>query len=78
MDRLLRALSVSEAGIARMTISDKAGSLMEWNDDGNFHSAIFEKLFSRQMFEPKEAPLSLQFLLSKECSSKFRTLADET
>jgi hypothetical protein len=34
MDRLLRALSVSEAGIARMTISDKAGSLMEWNDDG--------------------------------------------
>jgi hypothetical protein len=34
MDRLLRALSVSEEGIARMTISDKAGSLMEWNDDG--------------------------------------------
>jgi hypothetical protein len=34
MDRLLRALSVSEEGIARMTISDKACSLMEWNDDG--------------------------------------------
>ena len=34
MDRLLRALSVSEEGIARMTISDKTGSLMEWNDDG--------------------------------------------
>src|SRR5258705_13264354 len=34
MNRLLRALSVSEEGIARMTISDKAGSLMEWNDDG--------------------------------------------
>ena len=34
MDRLLRALSVSEEGIALMTISDKAGSLMEWNDDG--------------------------------------------
>jgi hypothetical protein len=34
MDCLLRALSVSEEGIARMTISDKAGSLMEWNDDG--------------------------------------------
>jgi hypothetical protein len=34
MDRLLRALSVSEEGIALMTVSDKAGSLMEWNDDG--------------------------------------------
>jgi hypothetical protein len=34
MDRLLRALSVSEEGIAQMTISDKACSLMEWNDDG--------------------------------------------
>jgi hypothetical protein len=33
MDRLLRALSVSEEGIAQMTISDKACSLMEWNDD---------------------------------------------
>jgi hypothetical protein len=34
MDRLLLALRVSEEGITRMTISDKAGSLMEWNDDG--------------------------------------------
>ena len=34
MDCLLRALSVSEEGIAQMTISDKACSLMEWNDDG--------------------------------------------
>jgi hypothetical protein len=34
MDCLLRALSVSEEGIARMKISDKAGFLMEWNDDG--------------------------------------------
>ena len=34
MNRLLRALSLSEEGIAQMTISDKAGSLMEWNDDG--------------------------------------------
>ena len=33
MDRLLRALSVSEEGLAQMTISDKACSLMEWNDD---------------------------------------------
>jgi hypothetical protein len=33
MDRLLRALSVSEKGLARMTNSDKACSLMEWNDD---------------------------------------------
>jgi hypothetical protein len=33
MDRLLRALSVSEKGLAQMTISDKTCSLMEWNDD---------------------------------------------
>jgi hypothetical protein len=33
MDRLLRALSVSEEGIAEMAISDKACSLMEWNDE---------------------------------------------
>jgi hypothetical protein len=34
MDRLLRALSVSEAGLAQMTKADKACCLMEWNDDG--------------------------------------------
>ena len=33
MDRLLRALSVSEQGLAQMTMSDKACCLMEWNDD---------------------------------------------
>ena len=33
MDRVLRALSVSERGIARMTESDKACCIMEWNDD---------------------------------------------
>ena len=33
MDRLLRALSVSEAGLAKMTKADKACCLMEWNDD---------------------------------------------
>jgi hypothetical protein len=33
MDRLLRALSVSEHGLAQMNNSDKACSLMEWNDD---------------------------------------------
>jgi alkylhydroperoxidase family enzyme len=33
MDRLLRALSFSEQGLAQMTISDKACCLMEWNDD---------------------------------------------
>jgi hypothetical protein len=32
MDRLLRALSVSDQGLAQMTKSDKACSLMEWND----------------------------------------------
>jgi hypothetical protein len=31
MDRLLRALSVSERGLAQMNKSDKACSLMEWN-----------------------------------------------
>ncbi len=35
MDRLLRALSVSENGIAQLTKSDKACCLMEWNDDFN-------------------------------------------
>jgi hypothetical protein len=33
MDFLLRALGVSEQGLAQMTKSDKACSLMEWNDD---------------------------------------------
>jgi hypothetical protein len=33
MDRLLRALSVSEQGLAQMAPSDKACCVMEWNDD---------------------------------------------
>ena len=33
MDRLLRALSVSEKGIDQLSSSDKACCLMEWNDD---------------------------------------------
>ena len=33
MDRLLRALSLSEKGISQLTKSDKACSLMEWNDE---------------------------------------------
>jgi hypothetical protein len=33
MDCLLRALSVSEQGLAQMTKSDKAYCLIEWNDD---------------------------------------------
>jgi hypothetical protein len=33
MDSVLRTLSVSEKGIARMTNSDKVCCLMEWNDD---------------------------------------------
>ena len=32
-DRLSRALSVSDQGLAQMTKSDKACSLMEWNDN---------------------------------------------
>jgi hypothetical protein len=35
MDRLLRALSVSETGMAQLTKSDKACCLMEWNDDSS-------------------------------------------
>jgi hypothetical protein len=34
MDDLLRALSFSEQGLSQMNNSDKACSLMEWNDDG--------------------------------------------
>ena len=46
MDRLLRALSVSEQGLAQMTKSDKACCLMEWNDDGQTSFAeIGEILF---------------------------------
>jgi hypothetical protein len=33
MDRLLLALSFSEAGLAQMNKTDKACCLMEWNDD---------------------------------------------
>jgi hypothetical protein len=32
-DRVLRALSFSEEGIAQLTKTDKACCLMEWNDD---------------------------------------------
>jgi hypothetical protein len=33
MDRILRALSVSENGIKQLSKSDKACCLMEWNDE---------------------------------------------
>jgi hypothetical protein len=33
MERVLSALSYSNAGLAQMTANDKACSLMEWNDD---------------------------------------------
>jgi hypothetical protein len=33
MDGVLRALSVSELGLAQMNNSDKQCSIMEWNDD---------------------------------------------
>jgi hypothetical protein len=35
MDRVLRALSVSENGICQLSKSEKACCLMEWNDDRN-------------------------------------------
>jgi asparagine synthase (glutamine-hydrolysing) len=47
MDCVLRALSVSEQGLARMSKSDKACCLMEWNDDRqNSLKEIWEILFS--------------------------------
>jgi len=33
MNCLLRALNVSESGLARLTTADKICCLMEWNDD---------------------------------------------
>ena len=33
MDSVLRGLSVSERGVPQMNKSDKASSIMEWNDD---------------------------------------------
>ena len=33
MDRVLRALCVSEGAISQLTETDKACCLMEWNDD---------------------------------------------
>jgi hypothetical protein len=45
MDRLLRALSVSEAGLAQMTKADKACCLMEWNDDGQTSFAEIREIF---------------------------------
>ena len=35
MDRVLRALSVSDKGIRQLSKTDKACCLMEWNDDQN-------------------------------------------
>ena len=46
MDRLLRALSVSEAGLAKMTKADKGCCLMEWNDDGHTSLQRSGKSFS--------------------------------
>jgi hypothetical protein len=46
MDRLLRALSVSEYGLALMSKLDKACYLMEWNDDPqNSLKEIWEILY---------------------------------
>jgi hypothetical protein len=41
MDRVLSALSYSDAGLAQMTPNDKACSLMEWNDD---HQSSFQEI----------------------------------
>jgi hypothetical protein len=41
MDSVLRALSVSERGLVQMNNSDKACSIMEWNDD---HQSSFTEI----------------------------------
>jgi hypothetical protein len=41
MDRVLSALSYSDAGLDQMTANDKACSLMEWNDD---HQSSFQEI----------------------------------
>jgi hypothetical protein len=41
MNSVLRTLSVSEWGLAKMNNSDKACSIMEWNDD---HLNSFEEI----------------------------------
>jgi hypothetical protein len=51
MDRLLRALSVSEAGLTQMTKADKACCLMEWNDDGQTSFAEIREMLFWQIFE---------------------------
>ena len=45
MDRLLLALSVSEIGLTQMTKSDKACTLMEWNDDRQSSFLEIRKIF---------------------------------
>jgi hypothetical protein len=50
MNCLLRALSVSEAGLGRLTTSDKICCLMEWNDDsGASFSDIREILLAADL-----------------------------
>ena len=45
MDCLLRALSVSEEGLARLTTTDKICCLMEWNDDSSFSFSEIREIF---------------------------------
>ena len=45
MDCVLRALSVSEAGLGRLTISDKICCLMEWNDDRHSSFSDIREIF---------------------------------
>jgi hypothetical protein len=50
MDSLLRALSVSEASLGRLTTSDKVCCLMEWNDDSrSSFSEIREILLAAEL-----------------------------
>lgn len=44
MDSLLRALSVSEKGIAQLTKCDKECCLMEWNDDRQYSFEDIRKI----------------------------------
>jgi hypothetical protein len=47
MDRVLRALNVSEKGIAQLSKSEKACCLMEWNDDLNSSFQDIQEVLSQ-------------------------------
>src|SRR6478752_5869668 len=51
MNRVLRALSVSEKGIQQLSKSDKACCVMEWNDQRESSYREFERFCLRRTFD---------------------------